>query len=199
MKNKENIDIRKYLGLALAFSIALIIAMLVFFIIDRAAIVGKFFDGIIKTLMPFIIGGCIAYIICPLVNLLNKLYLKAFIKIKEEKRIKLANSFSIYTGIIIAILILVFVVVMIIPNLINSIIRIIQLMPNSIKHFTDWVEKVMKSNEYLMQNSETIINTGYDYAMNFLNNNVLGNINNIITNLTNSVMGVFTLFFNILQ
>jgi len=198
MKNKENIDIRKYLGLSLAFSIAFIIAMIVFFLIDRAANVTEYFNGIVKTLMPFLIGGCLAYIICPLVNMLYKCYYKLFSKIKEEKRANLANSFSIYTGIIIAALVIIFVVVMIIPNLINSIIRIAQLMPDAIDRFYAWVDSILQSNSYLAKNSENVINTSYEYAKKYVNSNFIGNIDSIFANLTNSVFSTLSLLFNII-
>jgi len=202
MKNKENIDVRKYLGMSFAFALALIIAMIFFFAIDKISAVSKFFNSIVKTLMPFLIGGCLAYIICPMVNILYKLYLKLFSKVfkkaSEEKRNSYANSFSIYSGIIIAILTLLFIVIMIIPNLAKSVIRIIQLMPDAIQRLINFLEHTIKSNDYIAKNSELIINKGYDYAMDFLNTNVIGNINNIITNLTSGFLGVFSLIFNIL-
>lgn len=198
MKNKEPIDVRKYLGLTLAFSLAIILAMLVYFLIDRAGHVSNYLNGIVKTLMPFLIGAGIAYVICPMVNGLNLIYLKLFKKVKEEKRVALANSFSIYTGIIIAILVIIFVVVMIIPNLINSIIRIVQLAPGAIDKLYKLTTDFIESNPFMREHSENIINTSYDYAMNYINNNLIANSNQILSNLTLGVMGVFTLLFNML-
>ena len=198
MKNKEPIDIRKYLGLTLAFSISFILAMLVYFMIDRASYISKFLNGIIKTLMPFLIGACLAYIICPMVNGLNLLYQKLFKKLKEERRFALANSFSIYTGIIIAALIIIFVIVMIIPNLVNSIIRIVQLAPSAIDKFYDFAINFMQSNEFIREHSQNIINTSYDFAKDYINNNLVKNSDVILSNLTIGVMGVLNLLFNLL-
>ena len=78
--------------------------------------------------MPFIIGGVLAYVICPICNFFDNIYNKVFKFIKNEKKRKACPIIlSVFTGLLIAILFIYFMIIVIIPNLVNSVVRLIQI------------------------------------------------------------------------
>lgn len=88
------------------------------------------FDNILKILTPFILGGCIAFV----VNIPMKFFEKLLLSKKEKKQIKnkeyKINNFkrfiSIFVSLFIIIFILVWLVTLVIPELVNVIKTFIQ-------------------------------------------------------------------------
>ena len=117
---------KRYAGVTMALFGAAALSLLLFFALFRIDAIHKAFSHICKTLMPFIIGGVLAYVICPICNFFDNIYNKVFKFIKNEKKKKsLSNNLSVFTGLLIAILFIYFMIIVIIPNLVNSVVRLI--------------------------------------------------------------------------
>ena len=59
---------KRYAGVTMALFGAAALSLLLFFALFRIDAIHKAFSHICKTLMPFIIGGVLAYVICPICN-----------------------------------------------------------------------------------------------------------------------------------
>lgn len=155
---------KRYAGVTMALFGAAALSLLLFFALFRIDAIHKAFSHICRTLMPFIIGGALAYVICPICNFFDNIYNKVFKFIKNEKKKKsLSNNLSVFTGLLIAILFIYFMIIVIIPNLVNSVVRLIQIIPDNVNKVIDFVQKFLNENETLMKYSENIIDKTYTF------------------------------------
>lgn len=190
---------KRYAGVTMALFGAAALSLLLFFALFRIDAIHKAFSHVCKTLMPFIIGGSLAYVICPLCNIFEKTYNKAFSFIKnEKKRNNLANNLSVFTGLFIAILFIYFMIIVIIPNLVNSVVRLIQIIPDNVEKLIDFVQKFMNENQTLMKYSEDIIDKTYKFINDWLGNDFLGYAQGIATGLSTGVVNVIVVLFNVI-
>ncbi|MDD6333755.1 MAG: AI-2E family transporter [Clostridia bacterium] len=195
----KKISIKRYAGITIALFGAAALSLLLFFALFRIDAIHKTLSHICRTLMPFIIGSVIAYVICPLCNKFDKLYAKVFSFIKKEKsRKSIINNMSVFTGLLIAVLFIYFMIIVIIPNLVNSVIKLIHIIPDNIEKLVSFVQKFMNENETLMQYSETIIDKTYSYINDWLNNDFLGYAQGIATGVSTGVVNILVIVFNII-
>ena len=90
---------KRYAGVTMALFGAAALSLLLFFALFRIDAIHKAFSHICRTLMPFIIGGALAYVICPICNFFDNIYNKVFKFIKNEKKKKsLSNNLSVLQG-----------------------------------------------------------------------------------------------------
>lgn len=149
--------------------------------------------------MPFIIGGVLAYVICPICNFFDNIYNKVFKFIKNEKKKKsLSNNLSVFTGLLIAILFIYFMIIVIIPNLVNSVVRLIQIIPDNVNKVIGFVQKFLNENETLMKYSENIIDKTYTFINDWLGNEFLGYAQGIASGVSTGVVNIIVVLFNVL-
>lgn len=190
---------KRYAGVTMALFGAAALSLLLFFALFRIDAIHKAFSHICKTLMPFIIGGVLAYVICPICNFFDNIYNKVFKFIKNEKKKKsLSNNLSVFTGLLIAILFIYFMIIVIIPNLVNSVVRLIQIIPDNVNKVIDFVQKFLNENETLMKYSENIIDKTYTFINDWLGNEFLGYAQGIASGVSTGVVNIIVVLFNVL-
>ena len=190
---------KRYAGVTMALFGAAALSLLLFFALFRIDAIHKAFSHICKTLMPFIIGGVLAYVICPICNFFDNIYNKVFKFIKNEKKKKsLSNNLSVFTGLLIAILFIYFMIIVIIPNLVNSVVRLIQIIPDNVNKVIDFVQKFLNENETLMKYSENIIDKTYTFINDWLGNEFLGYAQGIASGVSTGVFNIIVVLFNVL-
>lgn len=190
---------KRYAGVTMALFGAAALSLLLFFALFRIDAIHKAFSHICRTLMPFIIGGALAYVICPICNFFDNIYNKVFKFIKNEKKKKsLSNNLSVFTGLLIAILFIYFMIIVIIPNLVNSVVRLIQIIPDNVNKVIDFVQKFLNENETLMKYSENIIDKTYTFINDWLGNEFLGYAQGIASGVSTGVVNIIVVLFNVL-
>lgn len=60
----------------------------------------------------------------------------------RKKKKSLSNNLSVFTGLLIAILFIYFMIIVIIPNLVNSVVRLIQIIPDNVNKVIDFCTEV---------------------------------------------------------
>lgn len=189
---------KKYIYAAVSLFGAVALSILFFFILFRIDAIGSMLKHIASTLMPFIVGALLAYIICPLCSLLEKMFLKLFGRIKNNGLSeKLARNFSVFSGIIITLIVVYLILIILIPQLIDSVVRIVQILPSSAERLVGWLQQILASNETLLQYSQQVIDKVYKFLENWLSNGFLESIENIATGLSSGVMGMLGVLMNI--
>lgn len=125
MKNKEN---ERYVKLGVTLAIVVVVGMASYFFMvgmrKNGGVIGKIF-GILK---PFVYGVVIAYIVTPLCRKLEGIFSGWF----KGKQDKLASSLAIGISIITEIIIIMAVLLLIIPQLIDSISGLAEVLPGQI-------------------------------------------------------------------
>lgn len=188
---------KKYAGITVSLFGAAALSLLLFFALFRIDAISSFFSHICKTLMPFIIGCSLAYILRSLCNKLEAVYDKAFCFIKnDKKRNSIASNLSIFSSLLIAALFIIFVIMIIIPNLVNSVVRLIQIIPANAHKVINYAQTLLSRNELLASYSEQAIEKTYQFINDFLNNEFLGYVQSLATGVSNGVISVFVVIFN---
>ncbi|MGN0327352.1 MAG: AI-2E family transporter [Lachnospira sp.] len=192
-------DYKKYFGITISLFGAIALSIILFFFIYRMPGISGGIQHLSKVLMPFIIGGCLAYVICPMVNRLEQLFLKLLSFIKDDKkRAAIAFNCSVFGGIIITIIIIYIIIIIIVPNLISSIVKLVQILPANADRLISWAEKILNENEMVMQYSEQVIDKATEFVQNFINDELLTYVQNITVGLSTGVISVFNVLFNVL-
>ena len=120
---KRPLKYQNYLALGVTILAVVACSLLLFFIIFR-------FDGFkagigktVNALMPVIYGVVIAYMLTPLCNALQRVFLAVFPKrIKSRSAVqKLANGLSVFVSLAFGIFIVVGLLLLVIPQLVTSI------------------------------------------------------------------------------
>ena len=79
---------KRYAGVTMALFGAAALSLLLFFALFRIDAIHKAFSHICKTLMPFIIGGVLAYVICPICNFFDNIYNKVLSLLRMRRKRK---------------------------------------------------------------------------------------------------------------
>ena len=158
---KNNTPRRK--NLLLSAVIVVIVAVLFYFAIQTS-----FFKTIFGILEPLTIGLVIAYLLNPLVSLIEKPFKKLFGKMfKKEKAIfSFSRGISIFFSLTIAIAVVSFIVYMLIPELVQTISGLIKDMPAMIDKATAWYYKTVDDNEMLRSIGDNILKGIEDWVKN---------------------------------
>ena len=153
---------KKYLYLAGSLFLAFALSIMLFFVLYKIDAIKSVIGHIVKTMMPFIIGAALAYIICPLCNKLEVLFDKLFSKMKNEQtKEKISRTLSVFAGIIIAVIAIYLILMIVIPQLIDSVVRLVQILPSSADKLIGWLDHSLSSDEQLLQYSQQVIDKAY--------------------------------------
>ena len=194
----KNHPYKKYIYAAVSLFGVIVLSIIVFFIIFRYGEIKQALRHIFNTLMPFIIGAALAYMICPLCRTIEKFYLlEKTERIKQAKKEKLALTASVFTGIFITLVVIYLIIIIIVPQLITSVIRLVQILPDSADRLVKWLEKMLNSNEQLLAVSQELVDKGYHFITDWLSNGLLESVENIATGLSSGVISFFTLMLNL--
>lgn len=195
MKNNKY---KNYICIALSIFGGLGLSILLFFLIFRLEDIKKLFDNAVSALMPFVIGGALAYVVCPLCNRFEKLYMKLFSGIKDTaKKESLSSGLGVLSVMICTFTIIYIIIIILVPQLINSIIKIIQILPESTQRLIDWLQKILASNESLLKYSRQIIDNVYSFMNSWISNGLLDSLQNIAAGLSNGVVNAFVGILNV--
>lgn len=156
---------------------------LIFYLPSILGFVGKIF----KVLSALVIGLVIAYLLHPIVNFFeNKVYKK--MKNKTAKR-----NLSIATTLAIVFIVLTTIISIIIPQILTSIISLINNSDTYVKQLTDYINKVLSDGD----NAEKYASMINDVVTN-LKSNVLPFAQTSLTKISSGIIGAFTGFLNVL-
>ena len=156
----KNHPYKKYIYAAVSLFGVIVLSIIVFFIIFRYGEIKQALRHIFNTLMPFIIGAELAYMISQLCRTIEKFYLRILEKterIKQAKKEKLALTASVFTGIFITLVVIYLIIIIIVPQLITSVIRLVQILPDSADRLVKWLEKMLNSYEQLLTVSQELV------------------------------------------
>ncbi len=198
MNGKSDNSLKKYFYAGACLFGATAASIILFFVIYKMDTIGKVFANITATMMPFIIGAILAYIICPLCNMLERLYDKLFKKLKNEiTREKIARTLSVFTGILIALIAVYIMLMIIIPQLISSVVRLVQILPAGADTIVERLRELLNSNETLLKYSEDVFEKVYEYVESWLSDVLLNSVDKIAAGVSTGVINVISIFMNV--
>lgn len=183
---------RDYYHKGLAAFLTVAMCILFFFGVFRFKELRAYLGIIMGILRPFAFGAVIAYLLSPVCNWFER-HMAAAAELEKKPEAKAARYKKVFGGLSILISLLLFCLViyaliaMIVPQLISSILILVDAMPGYIRKISEWVENLVADNpvllNYVEQYSETILDSMQDFAKTQL----LPNINNIISGVSTSL------------
>ena len=145
--------------------------------------------------IPIIDGFVLAYLITPVLNKVEKriiepIYVKAKIPATPKSRRRM-RGLSIFMTIVLILVILYEFFGLVIPQVVRSIQSIIFQFPIYINNLSNWALGLMKNNPDLENVVNSLIDQYSSKILDYVNSNLLPNINNLIKTLSSSVIGMF--------
>ncbi len=174
-------------------------AILVFFVLYRINSFSGVISSLITALTPVIYGVAIAYLINPMVEKIRKPLHKFFTgKMKKaDKAARLARNIAIALSIIFVIVFITVLLWMIIPQLYDSIVRLVSGAPTQLKELQQWYTDEMDSGAQWTAYVKDFLDSGLESLNKWLSTDLMTTVNSAITYLSNGIIGVISFVINL--
>lgn len=198
MKIKFN---KKYVQIGLIAFFVISANILLYFFIDRFSGFGTWFSTFFTIISPILYGLIFAFLMTPILNFFEKkLIMPMFIKSKGgiERHKKIIRCISIIITIIVVISFFYGFFALVIPQIIGSIRSIVDMFPTYIKNFENWANELLDSNPTLVKYANSAIDKYSVEIDKFLNDNVLGQMDVMVKNVSMGLIGFIKALWNII-
>ncbi len=189
-----------YFKWAMTIFFLVLAVLLVYFGFFKSNSFFNFLSLVWKNLMPFAIGGVIAFLLRPLCRLFEKLLNKAFVKMKNRDAAgKWVHNLSIACSVIVFLLVIASLIYLVIPQFSSSIQTLIREFNPAFEKSMAWVKNldIVKNNaEISAQVEEISVNLGNTITK-LLVNTFGSDGNKIMTTLTSGIKSVYEVAKNI--
>lgn len=182
----------KYMGMMFAGFGAISLSILFFFILYKIETLGGYLKAAANTLMPFILGCVMAYLIYPMSQGITA-YLD---KVTGGKYKRATLSLGIFAGLAIFLIIIYLILWMLLPQLIDSITSIITGMPGMVDSLSKWIATLLKDNPSLQKTVDLALENSSLELQNWLTQTMIPKAQEVITQLSASVLSVFWFLFD---
>ncbi len=197
MKNEKY---RKYIYWGVtAFIVLSLLAGLVFVMINWQKVKSNF--GLIESILaPIIYGAVFAYLMTPIYNRVRRAVMTATEKLisSENARKSLGSCVATAVSLIVLVAVVTGLISMLIPQLITSVRTIIEALPSSINNLELWLERLFADNPDMEARVMAQYSTVTTYFQNWLTNDVVPNIYNILSGLSSGIFSILNALKNIL-
>lgn len=195
----KNEGFKRCLHLSLAGFGSIALSIVFFFCIYRAESFLSSVKSFFGILMPFLYGGVIAYLLTPICVKLEKMFDKVLVE-KARKPLKakaVSRQISVGLSLLIGLLALVGMFYLVLPQVITSVTTIVESMPANMDKFYAWSEKYMRENPEITQYLNHISSGWLNKFNEWIETDLMVNIQMIVTQFSNKVMGALGIVKNI--
>lgn len=192
---------KKYLYWGLTAFLALVGAILFYYILfHRSNFMGGI-DKFITIAMPIIDGFVLAYLFTPILNMIERKAIRPLcaktglsMTPKVNRRIRAA---SILATLAIVLLVVYELFALILPEVVRSVQSIIFQFPIYVNNLSNWALLLLKDNPDLEATVDALINQYSTKVLEYVNTNLLPHINEVLKTVSLSVIGVFKALWNL--
>ena len=152
---------------------------------------------VFNILKPFLYGALIAYLLAPMCNRMDERFLKWFPKATEKQQ-KGLKFLSIAIAIICALTVVILLIILILPQVWDSAIKIIRILPARLSYCNRMIDKVLQDQPELQSyfnHFSSQIESGLNDILN-ANSSMMQTIQGIINNITVQLIEVLSVFKN---
>lgn len=179
-----------------ALALAICMFFIIFYMDNIQAAAGK----LLRILMPFIYGAVIAYILKPVCNVLERWFVKIFTRkgrIQSDAALRLAGPLSVFGSIAIGILIVAALLMMVIPQVFGSLSGLVTLIQDNLEEFEVWIVKYVGDQSVITNYIENISEGLSDKLGVWIQQEVLPQLQTLVTGVTSGVASLVTIFSNL--
>ena len=184
----------RYVYAMLAGFGAISLSILLFFLLYRFKDFGDTVDKVVDILLPFVYGGVIAYLLRPVCNL----YEKIFLDILSPKLRKAADPLAVVFSMITGGLVVYMLIIMILPELYTSIQNIWSTLPDRVSAFLAWATEKFGEDEELLDLMNRAYTSLYSSIDAWAKNTLMPYVTNIVSGVGQSVIKVLQFLLDFL-
>ena len=185
---------RRYIYLMLAISGAISLSIAFFFVLFRFQGIGDAIKKVADILAPFVYGGVVAYLLRPMCNFYEEVFLKYFPRKLKNLAPGLAVGLSLITGILMVYALL----IMILPQLYHSIRSLWVSLPDKVGAFIDWARATFGEDEEMLHYLNTTYQAVYSALDTWATETLSPYIANIVSGVGSSVWKILMFLYNLL-
>ena len=188
----------RYWGVTIFLALAAVVLLNI--VLGSAGIILKVLSTIVSALSSVWIGMIIAYLLSPVVRLMEeKLFIPLFCKMtkKDKKGVAgLARGISVTLSILLTLALIVGLLVLVIPQVVNSVVNLAKQAPGYGETIKGWFDKLLTDNPSL-SGMQGFLNEALDKLKHWLQNDLLqsANLLGTVTSGLMSAVGIVVDFF----
>lgn len=183
---------KKILYQSLTGFVSLALAILLFFAILRLGQIQQAFQWLLGVLKPIIYGGVMAYLLKTPCNFLEK-RIRAVLPPKQKKN---ANALTVLVVLILTGLAIYLLLSMVIPEMVDSILILVNAVPRKLDQFAQWITGRLDGNEVVQRYVNTGINSLEDKLQEWATTDLLPTMQGVMGGFANTVGSVFGIISN---
>lgn len=185
--------------LSVALFLVILCSMIAFFVIFRFNQLKEVVDALVGVFLPFIYGLIMAYLLCPIYNAIvrNSYSLISRCSVKIPKPMTLSKAVGTVLSLLLLIVVLVGIIWMIVPGLIESIIKIIEMLPASITQVIEWVNVKLANYPEAITLIDSTLHKLSDDATEYVMNTLLPEYSSIAISISEGVIGILNIVKNL--
>lgn len=192
--------IRQQFAKSIAIFLAVAVCILLYFALLRMSQISAAVRTVFGVAKPIIYGLAIAYLLNPIVKLVDRKMLplleKNFPNFKKKKQ--LSRSVGIFLALLFLLAIVVALLNMMIPELYRSIRDMIFNVPTQLNRFADELAGMNSDNSTLGMLFENIMTEATDYIQTWMRTDLMNSVNELMSSLTFGVINVLKEILNLL-
>ena len=191
-------EMKRYLKIGITGAAILASGILCAFVLFKMKVIVAVLKGITGILTPFLYGAVFAYLLAPLCNKIEEKLFQLFPKAKAKTKARRFICFiAIVISLCVAIAVIWLIIMMIIPQVWDSVMKIIQMVPEKLTVMNNWIEHMLENQPELQAYSEEFSRQAESHINSLLNVDTIQKVQSIINGLSVQVFGVLGVVKNI--
>ena len=187
---------KRYLKIGITGAAILASGILCAFVLFKMPVIISVLKGITEILKPFLYGVVFAYLLAPLCNKIEEKLFQFFPKAKAKAR-RFICFIAIVISLCVAIAVIWLIIMMIIPQVWDSVMKIIQMVPQKLIVVNNWVEHMLENQPELQAYFEEFSSQAESNIDSLLNVDTIQKVQSIINSLSVQLFGVLGVVKNI--
>lgn len=187
---------KRYLKIGITGAAILASGILCAFVLFKMPVVISVLKGITEILKPFLYGVVFAYLLAPLCNKIEEKLFQFFPKAKAKAR-RFICFIAIVISLCVAIAVIWLIIMMIIPQVWDSVMKIIQMVPQKLIVVNNWIEHMLENQPELQAYFEEFSSQAESNIDSLLNVDTIQKVQSIINSLSVQLFGVLGVVKNI--
>lgn len=187
---------KRYLKIGITGAAILASGILCAFVLFKMPVIISVLKGITEILKPFLYGVVFAYLLAPLCNKIEEKLFQIFPKAKTKAR-RFICFIAIVISLCVAIAVIWLIIMMIIPQVWDSVMKIIQMVPQKLIVVNNWIEHMLENQPELQPYFEEFSSQAESNIDSLLNVDTIQKVQSIINSLSVQLFGVLGVVKNI--
>ena len=187
---------KRYLKIGITGAAILASGILCAFVLFKMPVIISVLKGITEILKPFLYGVVFAYLLAPLCNKIEEKLFQIFPKAKTKAR-RFICFIAIVISLCVAIAVIWLFIMMIIPQVWDSVMKIIQMVPQKLIVVNNWIEHMLENQPELQAYFEEFSSQAESNIDSLLNVDTIQKVQSIINSLSVQLFGVLGVVKNI--